>query len=43
MKTSMNIDAPQTTSIGPKCFSGGSVTPSTRRAPTISTSRCSRR
>ena len=33
MKTSMNIEAPQTTSIGPKCFSGGSVTPSTRARP----------
>ena len=30
MKINMNIEAPQTTSRGPKCFSGGSVTPRTR-------------
>ena len=27
MKTSISIAAPQTTSSGPKCFSGGIVTP----------------
>ena len=41
MKTSITIAAPQTTSSGPKCFSGGIVTPSTRRAPTTSMSPCS--
>ena len=43
MKTSSTIAAPQTTSIGPRCLSGGSVTPAIRRAPTTSTSRFSRR
>ena len=43
MKTSMNIAAPQTTSSGPNCLSGGIVTPSTRRAPWTSTWRVSRR
>ena len=43
MKTSMNIAAPQTTSTGPKCLSGGIVTPATRRAPCTSTWRVSRR
>ena len=32
MKKSMNIAAPQTTSSGPKCLSGGTVTPAKRRA-----------
>ena len=31
MKTSSTIAAPQTTSIGPRCLSGGSVTPAIRR------------
>ncbi len=40
MKTSMNIDAPQTTSSGPKCLSRGIVTPNTRRdAATIASPR----
>ena len=38
MKTSINIDAPQTTSSGPKCFSGGIVMPATRLAPATSMS-----
>ena len=43
MKTSISIAAPQTTSSGPKCFSGGIVTPRTRREPWTSTWRVSRR
>ena len=38
MTISISIAAPQTTSSGPKCLSGGSVMPSTRRAPITSTS-----
>ena len=34
---------PQMTSTGPKCLIGGSVTPSTRRAPSTITWRVSRR
>ena len=41
--TSISMAAPQTTSSGPRCLSGGSVTPSMRRAPTTSTCRVSRR
>ncbi len=43
MKTSISIAAPQTTSNGPKCFRGGIVSPSTRRAATESISRFSAR
>ena len=43
MKTSMNIAPPQITSSGPKCLSGGIVTPRKRREPWISTWRVSRR
>ena len=43
MKNSSTIDVPQTTSSGPKCFSGGNVMPTKRRAPTTSTWRVSRR
>ena len=43
MKTSISIAAPQTTSSGPKCFSGGIVTPRKRREPWTSTWRVSRR
>ena len=43
MKTSISIAAPQTTSSGPKCLSGGIVTPATRVAPWTSTCRVSRR
>ena len=43
MKTSISIDAPQTTSSGPKCLSGGIVTPRKRREPCTSTCRVSRR
>ena len=43
MKTSISIAAPQTTSSGPKCLSGGIVTPSKRREPCTSTWRVSRR
>ena len=43
MKTSITIAAPQTTSSGPKCFSGGIVTPANRRAATESSSRFSAR
>ena len=38
MKTSSTIAAPQTTSSGPKCFSGGIVRPAIRRAPMVSSS-----
>ena len=41
MKTSINIAAPQTTSSGPKCLSGGIVTPRMRREPCTSTWRVS--
>ena len=41
MKTSMIIAAPQITSSGPRCLSGGSTIPATFRAPTTSTSRLS--
>ena len=34
MKTSITIAAPQTTSSGPRCLSGGKVMPGKRRAPT---------
>ena len=43
MKTSITIAAPQTTSSGPKCFSGGIVRPAIRRAATESISRFSAR
>jgi hypothetical protein len=43
MKTNSTIAAPQTTSSGPNCFSGGIVTPATRRAATESSSRFSAR
>ena len=43
MKTSMNIAPPQITSSGPKCLSGGIVTPRKRREPWMSTWRVSRR
>ena len=43
MKKSRNIAAPQTTSSGPKCLSGGMVTPANRRAPCTSSWRMSRR
>ena len=43
MKTSISIAAPQTTSSGPKCLSGGIVTPRIRREPCTSTCRVSRR
>ena len=43
MKTSITIAAPQTTSSGPKCFSGGIVNPAIRRAATDSSSRFSAR
>ena len=41
MNTSMNIAAPQTTSNGPRCLSGGIVTPRMRREPCTSTWRLS--
>ena len=41
MKTSITIAAPQITSSGPRCFSGGSTIPAMLRAPTTSTSRLS--
>ena len=41
MKTSITIAAPQTTSSGPKCFSGGIVRPAMRRAATEKSSRFS--
>ena len=43
MNTSMNIAAPHTTSSGPRCLSGGIVTPRKRREPWTSTCRVSRR
>ena len=41
MKGSISIAAPQTTSSGPKYFSGGIVGPAIRRAATESISRFS--
>ena len=43
MKTSITIATPQTTSSGPRCLSGGIVTPEDRRAPCTSSCRVSRR
>ena len=43
MTKSIAIAAPQTMSSGPKCLSGGMVTPATRRAPMTSSWRVSRR
>ena len=43
MKISISIAAPHTTSSGPKCLSGGIVTPRNRREPWTSTWRVSRR
>ena len=43
MKTSRTIAPPQTTRSGPKCLSGGIVTPSTRREPWTRICRVSRR
>ena len=43
MKISISIAAPQTTRSGPKCLSGGIVSPRNRRAPMTMTWRVSRR
>ena len=43
MNTSITIAPPQTTSSGPKCLSGGIVTPRMRREPCTSSWRVSRR
>ena len=43
MNTSITIAPPHTTSSGPKCLSGGIVTPAIRREPWTRISRVSRR
>ncbi len=43
MKTSISIAAPQTTSSGPRCLSGGSESPRILCEPCTSTCRVSRR